>query len=345
MLTLEDLKAALANAFSESMCFVLVDENTRKYCLPRLLEQCPTLQNARIIEVCSGEQHKNLQTFSKIIEQLSEAHADRQSVLINLGGGVICDMGGFAAACYKRGIDFINIPTTLLAMVDAAHGGKTGIDFANFKNQVGVFAPAKMMVIDVEFLNTLPKDEILSGFAEIVKIALLTSVDFWNAVKQVDPTHLQALKPLISQAIERKMQIVKADPTEQHVRKTLNFGHTFGHAFETFALENDRQLSHGNAVAMGILCELWLSEQLLNFDSAQRREIADFITSTYPKFPVGPEDFARLLDILLQDKKNSKHQIRPLLLEKIALPRHDLNCSKEQCSEAFQMYNHIIPTL
>jgi 3-dehydroquinate synthase len=295
-------------------------------------------QSIRIIEIPSGEQHKNLETFSKIIEQLSENNADRKSLLINLGGGVICDMGGFAAACYKRGIDFVNFPTTLLAMVDAAHGGKTGIDFENFKNQIGVFAPAKTVITDVVFLMTLPQREILSGFAEMIKMALITSVDFWNEIKKVNFENLQILKPLIFQAIEEKKKIVESDPTEQNIRKILNFGHTFGHAFETFALENGKDLSHGHAVAMGILCELWLSEKLLNFDTNRKQEISEFILTKYPKFAIQDENFARILDILLQDKKNINGQIMPILLEKIGQPRYDLVCSRELCLEAFQAY-------
>ncbi|MDR0437956.1 MAG: 3-dehydroquinate synthase [Bacteroidales bacterium] len=318
--------------------FVLVDENTRKYGLPHLLQMCPTLQNARIIEICAGEQHKNLETFAQIIEQLSENNADRKSVLINLGGGMICDIGGFAAACYKRGIDFVNIPTTLLAMVDAAHGGKTGVDFQNFKNQIGVFALAKHVIVDVEFLKTLPKIEILSGFAEIVKMALITDINFWDVIKDTDLENSQTLQPLITEAIEKKMQIANEDPTEQNIRKILNFGHTFGHAFETFALENGEELSHGHAVTMGMLCELWLSEKILNFDSNQRNIISEFILSKYPKFPIQTADFERLFNILLQDKKNNRREIKPILLEKIGQPQYDLNCSQELCLEAFQAY-------
>ncbi|MCL2682124.1 MAG: 3-dehydroquinate synthase [Bacteroidales bacterium] len=324
-------------AYHGATKFVLVDDHTRKYCLPYLLTVAD-MHNVKIIEIPDGEQHKNLQTFSSIIEQLSEANADRKSVVINLGGGVICDIGGFAAACYKRGIDFINIPTTLLAMVDAAHGGKTGVDFQNFKNQIGIFASAKHVIIDVAFLKTLSKTEILSGFAEMVKMALITDVDFWNIIRNNDLENLQTLEPLITMAIEKKMQIVNADPTEQNIRKILNFGHTFGHAFETFALENGEELSHGHAVAMGMLCELWLSEKMLKFDSNQRQIISNFILSKYPKFPIQPADFERLFNILLQDKKNHNEEIKPVILEKIGQPRYDLSCSKELCLEAFQVY-------
>jgi 3-dehydroquinate synthase len=195
--------------------------------------------------------------------------------------------------------------------------------------------------VDTIFLNTLPKSEILSGFAEMIKIALITSVDFWNVVKEENLTHTQTLKPLIIEAIEKKKQIVESDPTEQNIRKILNFGHTFGHALETFALENERELSHGHAVAMGMLCELWLSKQMLNFDANQYQEISDFIRSKYPKFPIETKDFERLTNILLQDKKNSENQIRPVLLENIGQPRYDLVCSKEQCLSAFQ--EHITP--
>lgn len=298
-----------------------------------------SLRNAKIIEIPEGGKHKNLETFAKVIEQLSVNNADRNSLLINLGGGMICDIGGFAAACYKRGIDFINIPTSLLAMVDAAHGGKTGIDFNNLRNQIGVFAPAKMVVVDVIFLKTLPEDQVLSGFAEMVKMALITSDDFWTAIKHAELDKVESLEPLVIEAIQKKMQIVEEDPTEKRIRKILNFGHTFGHAFETLALENDTQLNHGYAVAMGMLCELWLSEKMLNFDTAKRHGITEFILSKYPKFPIQSEDFERLFAILLHDKKNSTNEIKPILLEKIGGPRYDLICSKELCFEALQAYS------
>ena len=336
--TLEELEVVLNNDYSESSCFVLVDENTRKLCLPHLIQKCPSLQKVRIIEIFSGEQHKNLETFVKIIEQLTENNADRKSLLINLGGGVICDMGGFVAACYKRGIDFINIPTTLLAMVDAAHGGKTGIDFNNFKNQIGVFTPAKKVVIDVDFLKTLPKREVLSGFSEMIKMSLITSTDFWNKIETVNLENLQSLEPLIFQAIDEKKNIVENDPTEQNIRKFLNFGHTFGHAFETFALANGKNLSHGHAVAIGILCELWLSEKILNFDVNLKQKISNYILSIYSKFPIQKTDFEHLIQILLKDKKNINAQIMPVLLKKIGEPQYDLTCSKELCLEALQMY-------
>jgi len=309
------------------------------FTLPHLLEIPSSIQNAQIIEIKSGEQYKNLETLTWIIEQLNENHADRKALLINVGGGMICDIGGFAAACYKRGIDYVNIPTSLLSMVDAAHGGKTGVNFKNFKNQIGVFSPAKMVAIDVVFLNTLPESHMLSGFAEMIKMSLVTSVDFWTAIKSVDIDNLNSLKPLIIESIEEKMRIVKKDPTEKDVRKILNFGHTFGHAFETFALENGFEILHGHAVAMGMLCELWLSENVLNFDANLRQEITDFILSKYPKFPIQQVDFKRLLDILLQDKKNNKGEIKPVLLEKIGYPRYDLSCSRDLCLEAFQAYS------
>lgn len=339
--TIEALNALIERDYKSAMCFLLVDENTKKQCLPRLKEQCSILQDARIIEVSSGEQHKNLQTFSDIIATLSEFNADRKSVLINLGGGVICDIGGFAAACYKRGIAFIHIPTTLLAMVDAAHGGKTGVDFEHFKNQIGVFAPAKYVILDVDFLKTLPEKEFLSGFAEILKMVLITSVDAWNALKIADMNRKETLQSFIIQAIEKKNQIVENDPTEQNLRKILNFGHTFGHAFETFALENKRELSHGHAVAMGMLCELWLSEKILNFDAARRQEISNFIGKKYPIFSIQTSDFEQLTNILLQDKKNNNQQIKPILLEQIGSPRYDCICTKEQCLEAFLYYKDL----
>lgn len=338
IITLKKLNSEIRKEYKDSLCLILVDKNTKKHCLPYLKKHCPTISDAQIIRVADGEQHKNLYTFSQIIERMSDCCADRKSLLINLGGGVICDIGGFSAACYKRGIDFINIPTSLLAMVDAAHGGKTGVNFEYFKNQIGVFASAKRLVIDLNFLKTLPTSELLSGFAEIIKMALISSVDFWKVVERTDPHQISELEMPIIKAIEKKNEIVEKDPAEQHVRKILNFGHTFGHALETLALGNSQKLSHGHAVAMGIVCELMLSEKILNFSTSQKEKITNFIFSKYPHFQILPKDIKPLAEILLQDKKNSGKQIKPVLLEKIGHPRYDISCTKERCLEVLKEY-------
>jgi 3-dehydroquinate synthase len=221
-----------ANIYSK--LFILVDENTLKYCYPQLVDCIPAFKHAEIIELESGEASKNIEVCSQIWATLSDFKADRQSIIINLGGGVIGDMGGFIASVFKRGIRFINIPTTLLSQVDASIGGKVGVDLNNFKNEIGLFCNPLAVFIDPTFLNTLDKRQLLSGFAEIIKHALIADADYLQKVKQTDSNDIENFQDLIETSIHIKNKIVQEDPFEKNNRKALNFGHTIGHAIETF---------------------------------------------------------------------------------------------------------------
>jgi 3-dehydroquinate synthase len=296
-----------------SKVFIIVDENTLQNCLPELIIKVPKLEKAEIIETESGEENKTIEICVQIWRVLTELKADRKSLVVNLGGGVICDMGGFAASAFKRGIDYINIPTTLLAQVDASIGGKTGIDLDNFKNQVGCFYDPKGVFIYPPFLNTLSKRQILSGYAEIVKHSLISDPVYWLEVKKFKPANPD-WDSLISKSIEIKNNIVLKDPNEKGLRKVLNFGHTVGHAIETFFLEMGSPILHGEAVAAGIFCESYISYKINGLSHVQLDEISNYLLKMFK--PLDPHylDVERLLEIMTQDKKNESGQLLFTLL-------------------------------
>ena len=291
---------------SYSKIAILVDKNVSKLCLKLL----PEINNNLIIEIPAGEKNKTIATCNLIWEQLTLHNFDRRSVLINLGGGVIGDMGGFCAATYKRGIDFIQIPTTLLAMVDASIGGKLGVDFNMLKNQIGLFSNPKSVIINPIFLNTLTVKELHSGFAEVIKHALISNKNLW---KELSSTSFKKLKweKIIIRSIEIKNTIVNSDPKEENNRKKLNFGHTFGHAIESYYLDIGEPILHGEAVFMGIILESEISV----LSKHEKKEIKDYICSNFklPKLP--SKD--KLIPFLINDKKNQKHKINFSLLSGI----------------------------
>ena len=267
---------------SYSAHFILVDDSTANHCLPVLLKEQPVLHEAEVIEIFSGEEFKNIETVQRVWEKLSEHNADRNAVLINLGGGVVCDLGGFAAATYKRGIDFIHIPTTLLAQVDAAFGGKQGIDFMHFKNQIGIFQMPSAVVVDVTYLKTLPEEQLQNGFAEVVKHALLAGNEYWKAISGIENLKEISWKKIVKDSFAFKMSVVKKDPTEKGMRKILNFGHTIGHAIETFKLTNHEMALHGFCIAAGMIGELFLSEKMLGLKPKQFEEAVAFLKNHFP---------------------------------------------------------------
>ena len=304
------------NSFSKldisnySQVAILVDENTKRDCLSKL----PQIENALIIEIKSGEEYKNISTCSFIWKQLTINNFDRNSLLINLGGGVIGDMGGFCAATYKRGLEFIHIPTTLLAMVDASVGGKLGIDFKGFKNQIGLFNNPKAVLISSEFLETLAESELKSGFAEVVKHALISDNSLWLKLKNTPFTDLD-WEDIIDTSIQIKNKIVLADPFEKGERKKLNFGHTFGHAIESYYLEKGTPISHGEAVFMGMILETKISD----LSETEKNEIKNYVLSNF-SLPYTPKK-SNLHKFLLNDKKNQNEKINFTLLSGIG------NCS------------------
>ena len=291
---------------SYSKIGVLVDENTKRDCLHKISE----IKKAIIIEIPSGEENKNISTCTFIWNQLSEHHFDRNSLLINLGGGVIGDMGGFCASTYKRGIDFIQIPTTLLAMVDASVGGKLGVDFKVLKNQIGLFNNPKLVLINPDFLKTLPRNELESGFAEVVKHALISDVNLWRVINS---TQLQEMNwdEIIEISVKIKNNIVLSDPTEKGDRKRLNFGHTFAHAIESYYLQNTTPILHGEAIFMGMILETELSPLTKNI----KDEIKNYILSNF-SLPFTPKK-SELLPYLMNDKKNQEGKINFSLLTEI----------------------------
>ena len=318
-----------------SQCFILVDEHTKNYCLPLLKLN----QNLIVIEIASGEEFKNITTCQFVWSKLLENQADRNSLLINLGGGVICDMGAFSAACYKRGIAFMQIPTTLLAMVDAAYGGKTGVDFLDQKNMIGLFANAQEVFIEPIFLKTLPQNELLSGFAEVLKHGLIqNSVYFYESIAQFKQKKIDWLS-VIHNSIAIKQAIVDIDPNEKGIRKILNFGHTIGHAIETWSLQNETQpLLHGEAIAIGMICEAWLSNAVNGLPADELEEITHTFIQLFGKYPLEKIPFTAIMDVMQQDKKNSNKTIRFSLLHTIGNCDYDIQVSDALIAEALTYY-------
>lgn len=324
-----------------SKIFILVDENTHTCCLPAFMAQIRGDYDFEIIEIASGEINKNLDTCTQIWEALSELGADRKSVLINLGGGVITDMGGFIAATFKRGIPFINVPTTLLAMVDASVGGKTGIDLGSLKNQIGVILEPEMVVVVPEFLNTLPERQLRSGFAEMLKHGLIQDPKYWKALSKI--TNYRQLNTSIYTSIVIKANVVRQDPQEFHFRKILNFGHTLGHAIESHFLDSpDKQpLLHGEAIAVGMVLEAYLSYKLSNLPLAQLQDITIVFFTNFKKVSFSKKDIKASLLNLKFDKKNSHGQVKFVLLSALGTPEIDVLVPHALLEESFTYYNNI----
>lgn len=304
----EDLKAAIGRCQHDKI-FVLTDEHTRLYCSP-IIDQFPYLDDAIRITIGVEDIHKNLETLAYVWSELSSKGGTRHSLLINLGGGMVTDLGGFAAATFKRGIDLINIPTTLLAMVDAAVGGKTGINFNGLKNEIGAFAPAHSVLIDCEFLRTLDLHNVLSGYGEMLKHGLISNTQHWSELVRFDMAHIdyQELQKLVGESVAVKERIVAEDPYEQGIRKALNFGHTIGHAFESLALERKKPVLHGYAVAWGMVCELYFSHLKVGFPKDKLYQTIHFIKDNYGRFEITCNDYERLFELMKHDKKNTSGQ-------------------------------------
>ncbi|MCD6112321.1 MAG: 3-dehydroquinate synthase [Bacteroidales bacterium] len=342
-----NLENFLNEKFQNSKFFILVDENTIKKCLPELIFNIPLLNNAEIIEIESGEENKTLETCVQIWEFLSEMKADRNSILINLGGGVISDMGGFIACCFKRGIKFINIPTTLLAQVDASIGGKLGVDINNFKNIVGLFSFPEAVFINTEYLKTLPEKQLLSGFAEIIKYSLIDDDEnLWQIVNSISLKNIIidiTRTEIIKKSIKIKNKIVSQDPKEKNLRKVLNFGHTIGHAFETFSLSHTKNhLLHGEAVAIGLICESYLSNIFAGLNNDNLNKIVKLISSVYDNYKIDEKDFDILLDIMTNDKKNIDDNINFTLISSIGKPIINQNIEKKYIIDSLKYYQNII---
>jgi len=320
-----------------SNLFILVDENTHRDCLQKLMEELSTNLHIEIIEIESGEINKNLNTCIHLWHVLTELGADRKSLLINLGGGVITDMGGFVASAYKRGISFINIPTTLLSMVDASVGGKTGVDLGVLKNQIGVFSDPEMVLIDKDYLKTLSPKEITSGTAEIIKYGLTYDVKLWDEIKT---SNLLNINYLVHRSVEIKNEIVIKDRLETELRKVLNFGHTIGHAVESYFLASDNKetLTHGEAIALGMIAESYLSHKHYNFPAENLKEIKNTLIDIFGKVPIEPSDYKAITDLLKHDKKNSGGQVNFVLLENFEKFKIDCKVNPTLIIESLDYY-------
>jgi 3-dehydroquinate synthase len=330
------------NAFlkrsSYSNYFLICDEHTFEHCLPNLLFNCPALNEAEIIELESGEQNKNMETCMQVWGALTDAGADKKSLIVNLGGGVISDLGGFVASTFKRGIDFINIPTTLLSMVDASVGGKTGVDFEGIKNHIGTTYEPKGVYVNPVFLETLSERHIKNGYAEVIKIALIADLNFWNDIKQSSTSPHFYSEELITHAIELKNAIVKKDLYEHDLRKSLNFGHSVGHAMESAFLKQNKDILHGEAIAFGIMIESMIAQQLKRITKKEMNEICGYIDAIYTKIKLTVETKKLLLEYIFHDKKNEDGNINFALPHSIGSYSLQRGITKEQIKEAIAMY-------
>lgn len=312
---------------------ILVDENTHDYCLEYLLTSFVELQEAEVMLLPVGEENKVMEVCFQVWEALSDYQIGRKDVMINLGGGVVSDMGGFIASVYKRGIDFINIPTSLLAMVDASIGGKTGIDLGSYKNQLGTFTNPRALFIDIDFLQTLPEEEILNGYAEMLKHGLIKDKKYWEELTSISSLDELIDEEKIERSIRLKNDIVEGDPTEQNQRKKLNFGHTIGHALEGYSIERN-PISHGHAVGIGMIAESFLSYRKGILNKNDWNEIQEKLLAIFPLFDFEKEDIPAIIEIMKNDKKNVNSEIKCCLLQEIGVCLFDQTVTDIEVREA-----------
>ncbi len=337
----EDIAKALTQAIGEceyDRLFVLADETTERLCLP-VVSSLDCMNDARKIVIKAGDTHKDLESISHVWAELQRMGGTRHSLMINIGGGMITDLGGFAASTFKRGIQFINIPTTLLSMVDASVGGKTGINFGGLKNEIGVFSNARTVILDTVFLQTMDADNIKSGYAEMLKHGLISKESVWAELINfnLDRPDLSALRRMVAESVAIKERIVDEDPTEKGIRKALNLGHTVGHAFESLAMTR-QPILHGHAVAYGLVCELYLSAKKTGFPTDKMHQSVNFIKEHYSKMEIGCDDYESLLELMKHDKKNTADTINFTLLGGIGDIRINQTAGKEDIYEALDFY-------
>lgn len=345
MITFLDADFTQLNTFiselKPSILLFLVDENTHENCLPVVLMNLETTVLFEIIEIESGEDLKNIETAKQLWEILAEFKVDRNALIINLGGGVITDMGGFVASTFKRGVKFINIPTTLLGMCDASIGGKTGIDLGFLKNMVGTFSDAEEIFVYPEFLKTLSFTELRSGFAEMLKHGLIADVKHWEDLISISEISAESVKPYIKASMLIKQNVVAEDFTEQNIRKTLNFGHTFGHAFESLFLEQGNPIPHGEGVVMGMICETYLSF-LLDFISEQDCKTVIYqLQKFYPYHNIDGFNDDQILELMLNDKKNTEGKTKMSLLKSLGEANYNIEATKDQLIMCVDYYRNL----
>jgi 3-dehydroquinate synthase len=328
------------NSNNYSTVFVIVDTNTNEFCLPTFLPYIETDLTIEIIEFEAGEENKNIDTCVQIWNVLTELGADRKSLIINLGGGVVTDLGGFVASTFKRGVDFINVPTTLLSMVDASVGGKNGVDLGNIKNQIGVFNLPVMVLVDTQYLESLQKNEMRSGLAEMLKHGLIYDKSYWEQFLDLTAIDFADFDELIYQSVVIKNEIVTQDPTEKNIRKSLNFGHTLGHAIESYFLENKNKttLLHGEAIAVGMILESYISYDKKLITETEYLEIKTTIKAIFDDIVFAENDIDPILELLIHDKKNEYGTVQFALIEGIGKIKINQSVENELILEAFNDY-------
>lgn len=335
------LEGELATAISEcehDKLFVLTDEVTREKCLP-VIKDFFCMRGAQVITIGATDTHKDLEALAHVWKSLGDGGGSRHSCMINLGGGMITDLGGFAASTFKRGLNFINIPTTLLAMVDASVGGKTGINFNGLKNEIGAFNDSKYVILDTTFLKTLDAENICSGYAEMLKHGLISNEQMWSELVSFDlqQPDLKELQRMVADSVQVKERVVEEDPYEKGIRKALNLGHTFGHAFESWALKR-KPILHGYAVAFGLIPELYLSVAKTGFPTEKMRQTVAFIKENYGTLPITCDDYAELIELMTHDKKNQNGIINFTMLGGIGDIRINQTATTEEIKEALDFF-------
>ena len=318
--------------------FVVCDTHTRDLCLP-LLSGLACMSGSTVITIGAGDEQKTLDTVQQVWSQLQQHGATRHSLVVNLGGGMVTDLGGFAVSTFKRGLHFINIPTTLLAMVDASVGGKTGFNYGGLKNEIGVFRNADAVIIDTAFLRTLDAENLLSGYAEMLKHGLIATDDMLSRLLRFDieQPQLAELGRMVQESVGVKQRIVDEDPLEQGLRKALNLGHTVGHAFESLALQR-RPVLHGYAVAWGLVCELYLSVAKTGFPADRMRQVVNFVLQHYGRMPITCGDYPTLLELMTHDKKNTAGTINFTLLSGVGQLALNQTATRQEIEEALDFY-------
>ncbi len=336
---LENSVATAVGECERDRTFILVDETTEQLCLP-LVAGFDCVRDAQIITIGATDQNKTLDSLSHVWTELQRGGATRHSLMINLGGGMVTDLGGFAASTFKRGLNYINIPTTLLAMVDASVGGKTGVNFGGLKNEIGVFSCAKSVILDTTFLKTMDHENICSGYAEMLKHGLIANEEMLAELLNfaLDVIDYYQLSRMLADSVQVKERIVDEDPTEQGIRKALNLGHTIGHAFESYAMKSMRPILHGYAVAYGLVCELYLSCVKTGFPVDKMRQVVRFVNENYGKLSITCDDYPALLELMTHDKKNVGDTINFTLLGGVGDIRINQTATKDEICEALDFY-------
>lgn len=327
------------NAVGPDRLFVLCDDTTAQLCWPKV-NGFGCMKDAKLITIAAGDTNKSLEAIAHVWSELQQGGASRHSMMVNLGGGMVTDLGGFAASTFKRGIHFVNIPTTLLSLVDASVGGKTGINFGGLKNEIGVFNTADVVILDTQFLATMDNDNMCSGYAEMLKHGLINNKEMLAELLRFDISNpdLKELQRMVAESVQVKEHVVEVDPLEHGLRKALNLGHTVGHAFESFAMEKEQPVLHGHAVAYGIICELFMSCVKTGFPQDVMRQVVNYIKEYYGKMTITCDDYPTLFELMTHDKKNTAGKINFTLLSDVGGIEINQTATREEIYEALDFY-------